>query len=62
MALVRDGMTLDEAEAAIDGANLPGAPFALDLLQTLVEKGALRMEDQAGERRFGLEAAQAGKL
>jgi hypothetical protein len=45
LAVIRDGMTLDEAEVALDGAQLPGAPFALDLLQTLVEKGALRSED-----------------
>lgn len=54
LAVLRDGMSLDEAEAAIDGAALPGAPFALDLLQTLVEKGALRSEDRDGERRFRL--------
>ncbi len=52
LALVRDGMSVEEAEAAIDRAQLPGAPFALDLLQTLVEKGALRSEEQGGERRF----------
>ncbi len=43
--VLRDGMTLDEAELAIDAAALPGAPFALDLLQALVEKGALRSAD-----------------
>ncbi len=54
LALVRDGMSVEEAEAAIDAANLPGAPFALDLLQSLLEKGALRSEDHAGQRRFRL--------
>ncbi|MDP2275792.1 MAG: serine/threonine-protein kinase [Archangium sp.] len=43
--VLRDGMTLDEAELAIDAASLPGSPFALDLLQALVEKGALRSSD-----------------
>jgi eukaryotic-like serine/threonine-protein kinase len=54
LTVLRDGMSLDEAELAIDGAGIPGAPFALDLLQTLVEKGALRTEDSGGERRFKL--------
>ena len=45
LAVLRDGMTLDEAEIALDAARLPGSPFALDLLQTLVEKSALRSED-----------------
>lgn len=53
LAAVRDGMTAEEAEAAIDAAALPGAPFALDLLQALVEKGALKADDSRGERRFG---------
>ncbi len=44
LAALRDGMTLDEAEIALDAARLPGSPFALDLLQTLVEKGAIRSE------------------
>jgi serine/threonine protein kinase len=52
LAAVRDGMTAEEAEAAIDAAALPGAPFALDLLQALVEKGALVADDSRGERRF----------
>lgn len=52
LALIGDGMSVEEAEAAIDAARLPGAPFALDLLQALVEKGALRSEEQGGERRF----------
>ncbi len=43
--VLRDGMTLDEAELAIDAASLPGSLFALDLLQALVEKGALRSSD-----------------
>ncbi len=45
LEVLRDGMSLDEAELAIDAAALPGAPFALELLQALVEKGALRSED-----------------
>lgn len=45
LAALREGMTLDEAELALEAAQLPGSPFALDLLQTLVEKGALRSED-----------------
>jgi len=52
LALLRDGMSVEEAEAAIDAAALPGAPFALDVLQGLIEKGALRSEDQSGERRL----------
>ncbi len=52
LALIRDGMSVEEAEAAIDAAALPGAPFALDLLQALIEKGALRSEDQGGGRRL----------
>jgi len=47
-----DGMTAEEAEAAIDAAKLEGQPFALDLLQELVEKGALRAEDVGVLRRF----------
>jgi serine/threonine-protein kinase len=54
LALLTDGMSVEEAEAVIDGASLPGAPFALDLLQSLVEKGALRFEDSGGERRLRL--------
>lgn len=54
LGLLRDGMSVEEAEAAIDAAALPGAPFALDLLQALVEKGALRSQEQGGERRFRL--------
>ena len=54
LALVRDGMSVEEAEAAIDAAHFPGAPFALDLLQSLLEKGALRSEDRDGQRRFRL--------
>lgn len=59
LSALRDGMSLDEAEAAIDGAALPGAPFALDLLQTLVEKGALRSEEQGDQRRFRLDASRS---
>ena len=54
VTLVRDGMSVEEAEAAIGAARLPGAPFALDLLQSLLEKGALRSEDHDGQRRFRL--------
>ena len=43
--VLRSGMSLEEAELAIDAASLPGSPFALDLLQALVEKGALRSSD-----------------
>ena len=50
LAVLRDGMSVEGAEAAIDGAALSGAPFALDLLQTLVEKRALRFEDHGGDR------------
>ncbi len=53
LAVLRDGMSLDEAEQAIDGAALPGAPFALDLLQALVEKGALRSEAGRFTKREG---------
>lgn len=49
LAAIVDGMTAEEAEAAIDGAALAGNPFALDLLQELLEKGALRRD---GERFF----------
>jgi serine/threonine protein kinase len=52
LAAVSNGMTAEEAEAAIDAAQLEGHPFALDLLQDLVEKGALIAEDTAGIRRF----------
>ena len=54
LAVLRDGMSVEEAEAAIDAAGFPGAPFALDLLQTLVEKGALRVEDREGVRSLSL--------
>jgi hypothetical protein len=49
---MKNDMTAEEAEAAIDAAQLEGHPFALDLLQDLVEKGALIAEDTAGIRRF----------
>lgn len=52
LAAVKNDMTAEEAEAAIDAAQLEGQPFALDLLQDLVEKGALIAEDRAGTRRF----------
>ena len=52
LAVLRDGMTAEEAEAALDAAQLEGSPFALDLLQDLVEKGALAAEDAGGTRRF----------
>ncbi len=52
LGVIRDGMSAEEAEAAIDARTLDGAPFALDVLQGLVEKGALRAEDRDGERRF----------
>ena len=54
LAVLSDGMSVEEAEAAIDGAGLPGAPFALDLLQRLVEKGALRSEEHHGVRSLSL--------
>jgi serine/threonine-protein kinase len=47
---VKDGMTAEEAEVAIDASGL--GVFALDLLQDLVEKGALIAEDSGGVRRF----------
>jgi serine/threonine-protein kinase len=50
LAVLRDGMSVDSAESALDAAALPGAPFALDVLQVLVEKRALRFEDQGGDR------------
>lgn len=50
LACVRDGMTFEEAEAAIEKAGVEG--FALDLLQDLIEKGALVAEDRDGARRF----------
>lgn len=56
LALLRDGMSTEEAEAAIDAAAIPEAPLALDLLQSLVEKGALLSEDHDGDRRFRLGA------
>ncbi len=52
LSLLRDDMDAEEAEAAIDAAALEDAPFALDLLQGLLEKGALRAEDRDGVRRF----------
>lgn len=52
LATVKDGMSAEQAELAIDAAALPGQPFALDLLQTLLEKGALRAIDRDGDRRF----------
>lgn len=50
LACVVDGMTFDEAEQAIERAGVEG--FALDLLQDLVEKGALVAEDREGVRSF----------
>lgn len=52
LAVLRDGMSAEEAEAAIDAAQLEGSPFALDVLQDLLEKGAVRAEDVGGVRRF----------
>ncbi|MFT3710245.1 MAG: serine/threonine-protein kinase [Archangium sp.] len=50
LSFVVDGMTAEEAEAAIDAAAI--GVFALDVLQDLVEKGALVAEDSGGVRRF----------
>jgi serine/threonine-protein kinase len=52
LALVRDGMSIEEAEAAIDAAALPGVTFGLDVLQGLIEKGALRAVDDGVTRRL----------
>jgi serine/threonine protein kinase len=52
LALVRDGVSIEEAEAAIEGAGLPGAPFGLDVLQALIEKGALQAVDDGATRRL----------
>jgi serine/threonine-protein kinase len=52
LALLTDGMTAEEAESAIDAAKLEGQPFALDLLQALVEAGALQAAERDGARRF----------
>ncbi len=40
----------EDAEVALEAASLPGSPFALDVLQALLEKGALVAEDEAGAR------------
>ncbi|HEY1089308.1 MAG TPA: serine/threonine-protein kinase, partial [Archangium sp.] len=52
LALVRDGVSIEEAEAAIEGAGLPGSPFGLDVLQALIEKGALSAVDDGETRRL----------
>lgn len=50
LAALRDGMTTEEAEAAIDAAGLEGAPFALDVLQALIDAGAISTSDRDGAR------------
>lgn len=52
LQLLRDGMSTEEAEAAIDGAALEGLPLGLDALEDLLAAGALRAEDRDGQRRF----------
>ena len=53
LGLLRDGMTTEEAEAALDGAAIPGLPSGLDALEDLLAAGALRAEDDPhGHRRF----------
>lgn len=44
--------TAEEAEQVLEAASLPGNPFALDVLQALLEKAALVAEDEAGDRWF----------
>jgi serine/threonine protein kinase len=50
----------EEAERRLEAALPPGAPPALDVLQALLEKGALVAVDEGGERRFELQVPRAG--
>lgn len=50
LAVLREGMTTEEAEAAIDAAGLEGAPFALDVIQALLDAGAISTVDRDGVR------------
>ncbi|MBI3725224.1 tetratricopeptide repeat protein [bacterium] len=56
-AVFRGGFSLDSAEAVLDLAALPDAPWIVDVLQALCEKSLVRSYEPPGlpgERRFGL--------
>ncbi|MEL6343477.1 MAG: tetratricopeptide repeat protein [Myxococcota bacterium] len=55
-AVFEDGFTLEAAEAVIDLADVEGAPWAMDAVQSLVDKSLLRLtgENHVGEMRFGM--------
>ncbi len=52
LATLPSPFTLEAAEAALDLSSFPRAPWALDVLQALKDKGALRSHDDAGTLRF----------
>jgi tetratricopeptide (TPR) repeat protein len=51
LSVFESGFTLDAAEGVIDLSGMPGAPWALDLLNSLVDKSFVR---PCGESRFDL--------
>lgn len=48
-SVFRDGFTLDAAEAVLDLAAWPEAPWCVDVIQALVDKSLLRPLDSGGE-------------
>ncbi len=54
LGVFRGGFTLEAAEAVVELSDFPGAPWALDVVQTLHEKSLVRRDEVEGGLRFGL--------
>ncbi|GMU59706.1 MAG: hypothetical protein AMXMBFR34_14690 [Myxococcaceae bacterium] len=56
LGVFRGGFSIEAVEAVVDVASFPGAPWPLDVVQTLKEKSLVRAWEtgSSGELRFGL--------